>query len=691
MTEPSDFKARLAQLKAQNQEKGYSLSRPVATPPVIAPVSSSPASKGAASQSDTLDDGAKAELRKLDLLGVYVQWFAPQSVRQGGNNEVNVSCFNTDFHRGGDSNPQLGFNTAKNTYYCHACNVTGDIVDLTAVKYGFADAFWKCPDDSVHEAVRYAGEELLGMQFRRTPAGYQRIPEYQPLPVSASPPAQAPVALTLGVFAGQELETGSLTSSPNIPGLTLGNFAVPDVKLMAPNLHNLAPEPYAGPRPEIPAEDDDVTPEIQAGFELNWRDFVPHGTPLGNYLEIVCQDDSPEEFHFWNFMSLIGLAMGRKVFLPDVKPVYGNMLLCLIGRTGQGKSRSEGYISELIRTAMPFDEANQYTNGVRIVKNPGSGEYLAAAFKHEVPDPIAITAKGKKAPTLTNPSVKALIRWPEMATMVGKSSSRGSIIQTTVIDLYDTPDAIGGGSLTHGSYEAKNPFGSVTTTTQLSQVRRLVTTDDASSGFLNRWWFIIGKTKQFEPWGSYVNIGPLKHDVEMLVKWSEDKFRSSNGFHNMSKDALAVASEFLVSRCAPLEASEHDEMLRRAVLTFKKLILLFSANMLEQEVSVNAVNQAKVAFEYLISCMQHIGVKVGQTDFEIAIDDVNDAIAKSGQEGVTPRDLKRILKRKTKQSAENIDAHLRNMEQSGRIELRVTPQPAGRVGRPTKRYFLCDD
>lgn len=676
MTDPSDYKARLAALKASNREKGYSLSAPapVMAPPVIAPVPVNPARSGAVSGA-TLDDGAKAELRQLPLLEVYQRWFNPQSVRPGGGDEVNCSCFNTDFHRGGDANPQLGFNTAKNTYYCHACNVTGDIVDLTAIKYGFANASWQCSDNDVHEAVRYAGEELLNMVFRKTAAGYQRIPEYQPLSITAQPRP----ALTLGTF------------SPNgptaTPPLTLATFHASTVEAMHPNLENLAPEPYAGPRPE----DTDTEPEISANFELDWKSFVPHGTPLDNYMRTVTVDDSPEEFHFWNFMSLIGLALGRKVFLPDVKPVYGNMLLCLVGRTGQGKSRSENYVSELIRTGMPFNEDDHFTNGVRIVKNPGSGEYLASVFKHEVPDPTVITAKGKKAPTLTNPSVKALIRWPEMATMVGKSASRGSIVQTTVIDLYDTPDAIGGGSLTHGSYEAKNPFGSVTTTTQLSQIRRLVTTDDASSGFLNRWWFVIGKTKDFQPWGTYVNTAPLKHDVEMLVKWAETKFRNNDGFQNMSKDAVTVASEFLVNRCHPLEASEHDEMLRRAVLTFKKLILLFSANMMETEVSVQAVEQAKTAFEYLISCMQHIGVRIGQTDFEIAIDDVQEAILNSGTSGITARDLKRIVKRKSKQTTESIDTHLKNMELTGRIELRITPQPAGRVGRPTKRYFLCED
>lgn len=678
LPDPDKLKARVAELLAEQAQQ--------APQQPTAPAPAAPA--GPASRVDAepgLDDGAKAELRRLPLLDIYRRWFAPAAERQGGGDEVNVSCFNTHFHRGGDSNPQLGFNTAKNTYYCHACGVTGDIIDLAAIRWGFCDANWQCPDSDVHEAVRYAGEELLGMAFRLTPAGWQRI---------------QPVQQSFAMASAPSINSAPATLSPAAPvqgGLVLGMFQ-PPVTSMAPNLSNLAPPPYTGPRPEttpeqgaISSTDDEEERIRRANFSLKWRDFVPQGTPLWNYMQIASHDDSPEEFHFWNFMSLIGLAMGRKVFIPDVKPVYGNMLLCLIGRTGQGKSRSESYINELLRSAMPFDEADHLTNGVKVVKNPGSGEYLASIFKHEVPNPTIPAQRGKKPQMLVNPSVKALVRWPEMATMIGKSAGKGSIVQTTMIDLYDCPDTIGGGSMTNGSYEAKNPFGSVTTTTQLSAARRLVTKDDAASGFLNRWWFVIGRSKEFDPWGGHINIAPVKHDVELLVKWVETKYRTTGGWHNLDDDARQASGEFLVNRAHPLEADENDEMLRRAVLTFKKLILLFSANMMEEVVSIAAVDQAKVAFEYLVDCMKHMGARITESDYDVAINHVMNMIIDSGAEGVQGRDMKKSLKRKLKLPTEDLDKMISDMEKTGRIQLRVIPQPAGRVGAPKKRYFLCDD
>lgn len=647
---------------------------------------------------DKLDDGAKRELRTLPLLEVYRQWFAPMAERPGGGAEVNCSCFNTDFHVNGDEHPQFGINTDLNTYYCHACGVRGDIIDLAANYLGLADATtdYRCPDAKVHEVVKYAGETLCGWSFRKTPAGWQRIPALSTLTgtvnvVDAPVLAVAPPAATLG--AAHPEQAPAVSSAVSRSGVRLGRFTPPNAPVMPTTTPGFSAPEYTGERAPLVVPDEDVEAAriAAANFSLDWRDFVPADTPLRNYLEITCRDTSPEEFHFWNFMSIIGLAMGRKVYLPDDKNVYGNSLLCLVGRTGQGKSKSESYANELIRMAMPFDDDDHLTNGVRVVKNPGSGEFLASNFLHEVEDPTFVPGRGiKKPPRLVNPSVKALIRWPEMATMVGKASARGSIVQTTVIDLYDNPDTIGGGSLTHGSYGAKNPFGSVTTTTQLAAVRHLLTGDQAASGFLNRWWFVIGRSKPFQPWGTHINVAPVKHDVEMLVKWAEDKFRNVGGYHKLSAEAFEAASEFLVRRCHPLEADENDEMLRRAVLTFKKLILLFSANMMEDEVSIAAVDQAKIAFEYLIDCMRHIGVQIGQSDFEVFFGHTTEIIQQSGIDGITPSELrKKIRRRMTGVNVETVNKWLDTAEKAGMIELVLTPTP-GR-GRAQKRYHLSGD
>lgn len=650
-------------------------------------------------------DGVKNELKALDLLSIYRAWFAPAAERRGGGDEVNLSCFNTDFHARGDKNPQFGINTAKQTYHCHACGVSGDIIDLAAVRWGLAGPDHRCPDDRVHEAVKCAGEELLGYTFAFTgPGGWQKVPQWDgvaqpaaprwetpeshlrlvpPTPPAYLPPAPPPVAnptMLIGELGGVSRET-----------------AGPDLTGYAPPVRTAADFGQGADRRAAQhAEDAEEARLWEADFSLDWRAFVPERTPLRSYMEIVTSDDTPEEFHFWNFMSLLGLTLGKKVFTPDTKPVYGNLLTCVIGRSGQGKSRAEEFVHDLIAAAAPFNEHDHLTTGIKVIKNPGSGEYLASQFLHEIPDPTAEPGKGReKAPMLRNPSVKALVRWPEMATMIGKSQGKGSIIQQTVIELYDVPRHIGGGSMTNGSYGADNPFGSVATTTQLKTLRKLVSSDDAASGFLNRWLFIIGKSKPRQARGRIVDVAPVVPHMKRLQEWTEKMARDRRGRLDLDDDTPGGSGEvydrIVLTKAVPLE-EDSSEMLSRAVLTFKKLVLLFSANMMEEVISVEAIRQAEIAFDYLVDCLRHIGVRLQRGEFDELEAAITETIVAAGQEGATGTDLRRVLKRKDPAwTTDVVNKALEVLQKAGKVELATIPQPGGRPGRPLKRYFLVAD
>lgn len=673
----TDFEARLASLRADHAP----------TPPAPAPA------PAAAAFDPNLGDGVKPELKRLALLPIYRAWFNPVAERGGTGNEVNLSCFNSDFHASGDKHPQFGINTATNLYHCHACNVSGDIIDLAAVRWGLASGpDWKCPDDRVHEAVKFAGEELLGYSFQQTPGGWQKVPEWrgvtQPAPQTH---AIAPV------------HPQAQVNYPGIPDSSSGFVGVPEIGVATgfagPPMPPMTPPSLPGPpawKPPVLSEEDVEEARLwNAEFALDWRSFVPTGTPLRSYMELVTIDDTPEEFHFWNFMSLIGLVMGKKVFTPDTKRVYGNLLTCIIGRSGQGKSRAEEFIHDLISESAPFDREDQYTTGIKVIKNPGSGEYLASEFCHEVPDPMAPpNTPPKHVQMLRNPSVKALVRWPEMATMIGKSQGKGSIIQQTVIELYDVPRHIGGGSMTNGAYGADNPFGSVATTTQLKALRKLVSSDDASSGFLNRWLFIIGQSKARQPRGKIIDIDPIVPQVRRLQEWVERMNRERFGALDLDDrpgGSGELYDSIILSKVIPLE-EDPSEMLSRAVLTFKKLVLLFSANMMETVISREAIAQAEIAFNYLMDCLRHIGVRLQRNEFEEIEVAIVEAISVGEGEGRTGRDIRRALKPKNPEwTTDVVNRALKVLEEAGRIELATIPQPGGKVGRPMKRYFVIDE
>ena len=389
--------------------------------------------------------------------------------------------------------------------------------------------------------------------------------------------------------------------------------------------------------PVEPDADETLTIDNGDIPSFDWRTHVPANTPLYQYLEIVTVDDAPEEYHLMNYMMAIGLACSKNAFLEDEIPVYGNLITCIIGRSGVGKSRSERHIDTLIKKVMPFESNVWNTDGVKMVRKPGSGEWLAKCFVHETDEtedphetahheradgsqPAVKWKAGKKAEpkTRTNPSVRGLITWPEMSSMIGGKKREGSTIDTA-IEVYDVPDSIGGGSLTHKEYIAKNPFGSIRTTTQFATLRRLVGVDDATSGFLPRVWFVMGPEKPRYPRGARIDVTPAMGGLLSIKKWADEKMREQGGSHRLDDETPGGSGElfdrFLVERVYPLqrEAQQlHIAIYNRLDHAFKKMVLLFSANRREEQVTVETVQLAKIFFEWHLRCMNAIsGFLVG--------------------------------------------------------------------------------
>lgn len=667
---PDDFRARLAALKADNIAKGYSLSGTTPAPAVSQPVSVTPApSSPAIPQTGGLDDGAKRELRQLPLLDIYIKWCAPASVRPGGGDEVNVSCFNTDFHRGGDTNPQLGFNTAKNTYYCHACQITGDIIDLAAYYWGFCDSNYKCPDQDVHLAVRNAGETLLGMTFKQTAAGWQRVQEYRPV---ATLPVAAPAPLTLGTF----MNPPAVHVSATTPALTLGTF--------------LPSMPPTGSPTELP-DDIEIPPPAETGIDtslnpdnvLEWRDFVPAHTPLHRYMEVTSVDDSPEEYHFWNFLTLIGLILGKDVALVDTEPVLGNLLICVVGQTGVGKSRSERHLTKLINAAVPFDLLSDSSKGVKVISGAGSGEYMMGEFVHKIADPRA--TKSNKMPDIVHPGVRGLVKWSELSAMIGKSSVIGSTVREKVMELFDAAGDISYGSRQAGTTLVRSPFGSVFTTTQPDSIRHLVSLRDARSGFLNRWIFVSGTAKKLHPRGVPVHAEVVKPEVVKLQSWANEVALHRRGLIDLDPTAVDIFVDYITDRLAPLKMA--DPLYSRLDLIFKKVTLLLSANMMEDAVSIDAVNQAKIVTEYVIRCYEKFGASLTSTELSDLQQEIIDylSVRPGGLAGYKIADgMRRICSDKSM----TLKA-LKELEQLGRVHL-VPPPPKPGPGRKGASVYILD-
>lgn len=659
MTDPKkpSFSEQLARLQ---RERGRSI-LPTETPKPERSLKSVPAIDDdlIPQVHDQSDDDIQVDqiISGIDILDAYRKWIGKEvdetttKLKEG----LKVSCPQPQ-HR--DSHPSAWLNTEKRTWYCGGCQEGGDIYDLGAIHFGYDRPGYK--DGATFHKLRRDMAESYGYRFKTVsgreiiwreeepPAAEEAVPTARlaspaPLPgVSPTPPAPLPSQ------AGEE----------PVPGET-GADAVVRV---------------------LREEDvDDVDEEI--GYpSLNWKAIVPEDTFLYEYLKATTNDDSPEEYHFWHGLLALGHACGRNVYLSDTRPVFGNLLVCLLGGTGYGKSRSRAWLDELLMEALPFKDNGIDCTGVKIVPVPASGENLIKQFDHVAWDP---TNPGKKTFSIHTP-VNGIVDYDEFASLLARASRQGATLKQIIMGFSDSRHTVSTSSNTGGDFEATNPFCSITASTQPKAVRKLLTSTDTGSGFLNRWIFVGGQRKQREVIGGVhsairVDLTAAAEELTYVYAWSGTKREIS-----FSNEALEEFETFMRQVVFPIQQKDTSDLLTRLDLTMKRLILLFCMNEKLDTVTFEVVRAAEPLLEYLIQCYGILNAEIGISAMsEIASEILRHIkrIEDMTGRGASSRDLSLRLKRKN-YSPDLIKRTLETMVALDWIDLDRTKGP----GRPTIRY-----
>jgi len=616
-------------------------------------------------------DPVKRELKELNLFEVYQRWFPHKNItRSGGSNDINVQCYNESAHPRGDRNPGMSIAIAgprAGTYYCQAqCGVEGDIIDLAAVHLGLVGGDYRKDPEDVPEIIARTAEELLGIPARERNGKW---------------------------WSEQTFPTYSMGGKPLTPGATgLAAVYVPSWELEAK--WSWLPE-YMDPIDRIDENDAATVPTVGSEVKsdqnhevlLNWREIIPDNTPMRTYMEIVCEDIKPEEYHFFNFLLLIGLMCGKNVYLVSEGKVFGNLLMCLTGGTGVGKTSALSYIQDIILDTCRFDPSIQNSTGIKYIKNPGSGEYMLRQFQEEFPDPNWQPQNTKdKQPMIPHVGVRGLVLWNEMSTMAAKRSAASSTVVGAVQDLYDNERLIQTGSNTAGTTHVENAFGSVVTTTQPAAVRDLLSRKDVDSGFLNRWIFVYGKGKRPRPDLIPPDLSPVKPWVIKLRQWVHGR----TGHERVLRWSGDAWAEFIrrfeeIQDRFPRQDENGDPLYKRIDLLFKKFILLLTANSMSDEVPLHAVTGAWQILEYVLQCYQRFGSSLVRTELSDIQEIILDRIEKRGEKGMSIAEMDRSI---SKYSQEEIGAAVESLVKLDRLVGRVERQ---HVGRPkAKRYFVTE-
>lgn len=569
----------------------------------------------------------------VDIITAYHMWCGKMRVdrRRKVAEGIKVSC-PIPGHR--DANPSAWLNTDKNVWFCGRCDQGGDSYDIAAFHFGFEVPGYKV-GSNFHE-LRKKMAQSFGYTFLTAPG----LDEPVLVPPEKAKPGPKPGAKA-AARADQEAEKEE-------DGETKAEVI------------------------EMTESD-----EIE-GISLDWRKIVAEGTFLDTYMGIVTKDDAPEEYHFWNGLLGISMAAGRDAMLDDQKRVLANFFLCLLGPTGDGKSRSHAHLEDLLFQALPFKPEEWAGKGVELVESAASAEALISSFVNPVYDPIDPKKVAGYGP------VRGLIKFDELSSLVGRASRKGNVLKPTLMEFYDGKRIIQTLSMTHGRKRAENPYACLFTTSQPKALKALLREEDASSGFLNRIVFATATPKRRIPIGGVnIDISPAIDPLKDIQGWL--------GFGRVitwEDSGVTRFTDFFHDVLHPAQQRDETGLLNRMDLLAKKLILLLCINEHRPTVNADTVDKVIGMFSYLTAAYGVPAAHIGSTINTEIRDELLKHINKhSPAGGITLRRLMQNLKRKNF-PLEVVSKTLKTLAELGFIEVQTTP--AGTVGRPTVKYKAAD-
>lgn len=663
MSEPVDFVAKLNKLRAEKNQAAFVPPTSPATPPAPAWQDDAllPELGGNIPEHERELD---AFVNNIDIIDGYIKWCGKMVPDSGGKREsIMISCPKPE-HR--DAKPSAWINLDKQTWFCGGCQEGGDVHDIAAYNMNLPVPGYK--QGETFRKLRRDMAESFGFRMKEVAGGTVTWVESQ----NATPPQppQPPVPPVPSVVQ---------TPEPPVPAQVA---------------------PVGGSADEAPIDDNTPTDNISHMWAdesdseeadlvtyptIDWRNIVPENTFLRAFMEATTNDDAPEEYHFWHGLMALGLVVGRNVTLDDTLPVYGNLMVCILGATGTGKSRSRRHLSHVLKDVSPYSEDGTQTTGVKLVPTPSSGEYLVSQFSYEGRDP----ANGKTS--LGYKRVVGTVDFDELAALLARAQRQGSTMTPTLMQLADATPEVKIGGLQRGDFIAHEPFCSVTASTQPKSIRNLLSRNDAGSGFLNRWVFAGGRVKQIEAVGGArsvirVDLTEAIQELKYVRGWGAVE-RSIT----MDDDAYELYLKFFRAKIEPAKLNDPTDLLKRIDLLSKKLMLLFTINMRRNSVPIEAVQSMMALHDYIVECFGILNSNIGITQMQDVMSDIERHIRrhleKTGR-GASARDIARYTHRKN-YGLEQIKKALDVMTALDLIEL--APKEAGVSGRPTVRYKAVGD
>lgn len=595
-------------------------------------------------------------LDRLDIIDAYNRWSGKGVVSNPGNRREGVMIRCPDPAHP-DHNPSAWINLDEQVYVCGGCGMQGgDKFMIAALHFGIG---MPIPPDKFPELKKQMAEDL-GYQVRKVGQKQyvQPMEREEPEPQPEQPAADP----TPKTFA---FPTTGTAADP---------MSQPPASAPVATVHSIVPEPD---------ESDDAPPMPV----LHWEPMIQEGTFLDSWMRDVV-DYLPNEYYFFLGLMAIGLAVKNRGVVYDQPTVKGNLFICLTGPTGIGKSRTAVKLKSLLREALPSGDQG---TGVKLLETPASGEALIDMFS-EVDKQIVTAPTGETIEVIERLRVAGMVEFKELSELVSKSSRIGSTMKPILIEMFDASEEVSNTSRTHGQSIAREPFASLLSTTQPASIRNLLVSNDAESGFLNRWIFVGGTARKPDPFAitefdPTPSVEQLKKIDRRFAHITQDDSAVRIHFDDDAKDLFR---EYFNSVIWPLKETEGTDLFSRIDLMIKKFAFLLAMDRGLKQIDQLCVRDAISLWEYAKQMYELIGSEIGIGEFDYCkravIKTINGFTERQKGKGPKPRQLVAAMNRDTRFPSDLIEKVVSHMVRMGEIEEASVQSPDGTV---TMRYRLA--
>lgn len=511
-----------------------------------------------------------------------------------------------------DKRPSAWMQEREGLWYCAACNVGGDVIDLVAYASGRPVPDYKADAAAFGDVVDGIAARLGITEEQVKRAGF--ISEYRP-PEAADVSPEWPEDFTPDEMAEAQLlhESWAEAGVPNSKDL-----AVRDVmarRAVRERAEELASEPTESElEPGLSRRLDEGlanliqvnTAEVASSYEeaiqkglmveigcdpdfphVPWEDVIPPDTPLWRMLKATCVTDIPDEYFVWAIYTALGAMIGRRVELANSRGAVDPALWTVIlGSTGSSKSTVAVEMDKILAKVAPV----KGSEGVKIIGVPASGERFLEQIRRDELVGIGANAEMKECPNSSS-----FMYADEFALLGALLSRAGSTLTPLLLQAYSIkrdyvlrPTE----SMSRITFPVTGPMVTILSTTQPNRISEMLSRHDVASGFMNR--FIFGAGKPRRVCVPMMGFGPNWSVVLNEFQRIQDRLMCRGEFSHMTDKAfvdrpwqigpdttgLARMRQWVYEQQKSLEGADDytADLLARRELVMLKLVLLMAVN-----------------------------------------------------------------------------------------------------------------